>query len=267
VSDGRQRLSLSTRAQIGLMRSATTALKLTGQRERVLAWRLQRAQRARRAAGPDSPLTQPALHGMDRQLDALIDRDGGFFVEAGGNDGYTQSNTYWLERFRGWRGILVEPMQELYDVARDERPSAEVIRAALVPFDHAGDTVRMRFADLMSTVSDTHADDWRTRMGTITGWRDPYEADVPARTLSSILDAAGAPEVDLLSLDVEGYEPSVLQGLDLSRHAPRWILVEVHDLQSGRPPLEAILGDRYTFHGTLSPLDVLYRRADVPAPG
>ena len=262
-----ERLPLRMRASIAVMRSATAVLKLTGQRERVLTWRIERARRARLAAGPDSPLGWPALHGMDRQLDALIDRDGGFFVEAGGNDGYTQSNTYGLERFRSWTGILVEPMQELYEIARDERPGAQVVRAALVPFDHDGDTVRMRFADLMSTVADEHADDWRTRMGTITGWRDPYEADVPARTLTDILDAAGAPEVDLLSLDVEGYEPSVLRGLDLERHAPRWILVEVHDLETGRPPIEAVLGDRYAFHSTLSPVDVLYRRADLPAPG
>ncbi len=259
----RERLPLDVRAKIALMRSATTALRLTGQRERVLAWRLGRARRARLAAGRDSPLTHPALHAMDHQLDALLDRDGGFFVEAGGNDGYTQSNTYWLERFRGWHGILVEPMQELYELARDERPGSEVVRAALVPFDHEGHSARMRFADLMSTVSDEHADEWRTRMGTIGGWRDPYEADVPARTLTDILDAANAPEIDILSLDVEGYEPSVLRGLDLDRHAPRWILVEVHDLTTGRPPIEEILGDRYSFHSLLSPLDVLYRRADV----
>ncbi|MCW2995193.1 MAG: FkbM family methyltransferase [Conexibacter sp.] len=257
-------LPLRTRALIAVARTGTGLLKLAGQRERVLRWRIERARRARRAVGPDSPLGWPALHGMDRRLDALIDRDGGFFVEAGANDGYTQSNTYGLERFRGWTGILVEPMQELFEIAREEREGAKVVRAALVPFDHEGDTVRMRFADLMSTVSDGHADDWRTRMGTITGWRDPYEADVPARTLSSILDEQGAPEVDVLSLDVEGYEPSVLRGLDLDRHAPRWILVEVHDLETGRPPIEAVLGDRYAFHSTLSPLDVLYRRVDVP---
>jgi FkbM family methyltransferase len=260
-----ERLPLDVRAKIAIMRSATTALKLAGQRDRVLRWRIERARRLRSAADRDSPLVRPALHGMDSKLDALLDRDGGFFVEAGGNDGYTQSNTYWLERFRGWTGILVEPMQELYELARDERERAEVVRAALVPFDHEGDTVRMRFADLMSTVADA-GDDQRTRMGTAAGWRDPYEADVPARTLSDVLDAADAPEVDLLSLDVEGYEPSVLQGLDLQRHAPRWILVEVHDLETGRPPIEAILGDRYAFHSLLSPLDVLYRRADVAAP-
>jgi FkbM family methyltransferase len=260
-----ERLPFKTRATIALARAVTAFLKATGQRERVLRYRTERARRQRLAAGRDDPLSRPALHDMDRQLDALLDRDGGFFVEAGANDGYTQSNTYWLERFRGWRGVLVEPMPELFELCREERPGATVVQAALVPFDHEGDTVRMRFAGLMSTVAGAHEDHWRTRMGNIAGWRDPYDADIQARTLSDVLDAAGAPEVDLLSLDVEGFEPSVLAGLDLERHAPRWILVEVHDGLDGRGPIEAVLGERYVLHRTLSPIDLLYRREDVSA--
>lgn len=262
-----ERLPTRLRAGIAVSRGVTTVLRATGQRERVLQRRLSRARAERAAAGRDDALSWPALHGMDRRLNDILDRDGGFFVEAGGNDGYTQSNTYWLERFRGWRGILVEPMQELYEMCGEERPASTVVRAALVPFDHEGDTVRMRFAELMSTVAGEHLDEHRTRMGTILGWRDPYEDDVPARPLSQILDEHGAPEVDLLSLDVEGYEPSVLRGLDLERHAPRWLLVEVHDQAAGRPPIEAILGDRFVLHEALSPLDLLYRRRDVPSPG
>lgn len=30
--------------------------------------------------------------------------------------------------------------------------------------------------------------------------------------------------IGFLSLDIEGYEPQALEGLDLSRHAPRWML-------------------------------------------
>jgi FkbM family methyltransferase len=255
-----EQLPLKTRTTIALVRAVTALLKATGQRERVLRWRTERARSRRLAAGREDPLSRPALHDMDRQLDALLDRDGGFFVEAGGNDGYTQSNTYWLQRFRGWNGILVEPMPELFELCREERPGATVVQAALVPFDHEGDTVRMHFAGLMSTVAGEHEDQWRTRMGNISGWRDAYEADIPARTLSDVLEAAGAPEVDLLSLDVEGFEPGVLAGLDLERHAPRWILVEVHDGLDGREPIEAILGERYTLHSTLSPIDLLYRR-------
>jgi len=202
---------------------------------------------------------------MDRKLNDIIDIDDGFFVEAGANDGYTQSNTYWLERFRGWRGLLVEPMSELYEFCRLERPAATVVRAALVSYDYAEGTVTMRFGDLMSTVIGSHEVHERTEFGNALGIYDAHTEEVPARTLSALLDEIGAPEVDLLSLDVEGFEPTALAGIDFERHAPRWILVEVHDEGSGRPPIEAVLGDRYVFGQRLSPTDLLYRRAAVGA--
>jgi FkbM family methyltransferase len=248
------------RAVIAAQRAVTSTLKVLGQRERVLDWRLARARAARARIARDDPRARPALFELDRQLNEIIDLDDGFFVEAGANDGYTQSNTWWLERFRGWRGVLVEPMPELSRQCCLERPAAVVVQAALVPFDFEDEFVRMRFADLMSTVSGDHVDDERTRFGTAVGWRDPYELDVPARTLTDVLDQAGAPDVDLLSLDVEGFEPQVLAGIDFDRRAPRWILVEVHDEPTGRPAVERVLGDRYVFHGRLSPMDFLYRR-------
>jgi FkbM family methyltransferase len=206
--------------------------------------------------------SRPALHDMDRRLDELFDRDGGFFVEAGGFDGYTQSNTYYLERFRRWTGILVEPMPELAAEARLNRPHARVFQCALVGGEDAPDSIEMEFGDLMSTVSGIHDEDW-TDAGLVLGWREHRTETVPARSLSDLLDEVGGPQVDLLSLDVEGYEAEVLSGLDLSRHAPAWILVEMHDLAAGRQAISSILGDHYAEHSQLSPLDVLYRRRDV----
>jgi FkbM family methyltransferase len=202
---------------------------------------------------------------MVRKLYAQLDQDGGFFVEAGGFDGYTQSNTYYLERFRNWRGILVEPMPELAAEARLNRPCARVFECALVAHDYAGGAIEMDFGDLWSTVRGLHDEDWAAG-GVVLGWRDQRIQRVPAGTLSGLLDEAGSPEVDLLSLDVEGYETEALRGLDLPRHAPRWILVEMHDLEAGRAQVGEVLGERYIEHGLLSPLDVLYRRRDVPAP-
>jgi FkbM family methyltransferase len=204
---------------------------------------------------------------MERKIDAAIDRDRGFFVEAGGNDGFTQSNTYWLERFRGWRGILVEPMPTYYEECRLERPDATIVHAALVPADFEGETIRMQFGDLMSSVHGAHGDadaerDW-VKPGLVLGWRDPYEADVPARTLSSILEEHDVPEIDLLSLDVEGFEVQALRGLDLNRHAPRWIVVEAHDVDTGKAAIEDVIGSHYLLHAQISPLDLLYRRRDV----
>ena len=86
--------------------------------------------------------------------------------------------------------------------------------------------------------------------------RDTYEITVPARTLTSILDEVGVQEIDLLSLDVEGYELRALQGLDLNRYRPRYMLIET----DFRDEIEEYLSDRdYEAIDTLSHHDVLYR--------
>ena len=38
-----------------------------------------------------------------------IDFNSGFFIELGGYDGFFHSPTYYLEKFKNWQGILVEP--------------------------------------------------------------------------------------------------------------------------------------------------------------
>jgi FkbM family methyltransferase len=256
-------LSLRLRVQFTVTRWITRVLKLLGLREAVIRARcaLARARRHAFERRGSARWSRPALHGMDRRLEEIVGRDSGFFVEAGGHDGYTQSNTYYLERFRGWRGILVEPMREMAAEARRNRPGARVFQCALAPPDSGAEEIEMEFGDLFTTVRGVRSegDDW-VRGGLVLGWRDRRVERVPARTLSSLLEEAGVERIDLLSLDVEGYEEQALRGLDLSRHAPEWILVEMHDLEEGRAKIGAVLGPRYAEHELLSPLDVLYRR-------
>jgi FkbM family methyltransferase len=260
-------LPLGQRLQFRVIRGYTGLLRLVGLREQAWTLRLRVSRGWRRLferLGSDR-YSHPALHGIDRKLDRLFDRHGGFFVEAGGFDGYRQSNTYYLERFRGWRGVLVEPMSELAREARLNRPTATVIQCALVGSGYPEQTIEMEFGDLMSSVSGLHESGW-TDYGFTLGWQDPYTEQVPARSLGDVLGELGSPQIDLLSLDVEGYESQVLTGLDLDRHAPMWILIEMHDLATGRRQMAPILGARYVEHAQLSPMDVLYRRRDVPPP-
>jgi FkbM family methyltransferase len=214
----------------------------------------------------DWSLSRPALYGMDGRLEAILDKEGGFFVEAGANDGYQQSNTYVLERLHGWRGVLVEPVPALFEEAVRERPAARVFNCALVPADHPDREVTLHYGGLMTVVgggrgSEDADREWVAEAHAVAQEEPEHEFRVAARTLSSLLDEVGAPEVDLLSLDIEGYEPQALRGLDLDRHAPRYILVEIRDA-TGRGPIEAVLGDRYVEVERLSPYDVLYARAD-----
>jgi FkbM family methyltransferase len=202
---------------------------------------------------------------MDAQLERQLAFDGGFFVEAGANDGYAQSNTYRLERVRGWRGVLIEPVPALYHEARIERESSQVFNCALVSKDHDGSPVRLIYGGMMTTVCGTRDSEvadraWVEAAHALAQEEPEHEFIVPGRTLSAILDEIDAPEVDLLSLDVEGFEPQVLGGLEFGRHAPRWVLVEIREGGSRREEIEAILGERYVKVEQLSPYDVLYRR-------
>lgn len=200
--------------------------------------------------------SRPALHGIDGKLEELLPQTGGVFIEAGAHDGYTQSNTYFLERHRGWSGLLVEAIPEL-NAKASKRRSARVVQAALVGPDHGSPTAEISFGDLMSKIDD---DGSHTKGGLDNAGRSGYVIEVPARTLSSLLDDAEIQHVDLLSLDVEGFELEVLRGIDFDRHVIDTLVVEMLDMGTQRPAFDALLGDRYEFTGTLSVDDAVYRR-------
>lgn len=203
--------------------------------------------------------SSPALFGMDRRLAQLLPWEGGTFVEAGAHDGYTQSNTYYLERHRGWSGLLVEAIPELHARCERRRPGSRVINGALVSPELSGGSVEVQFGDLMSTVGDdrTHA-----AGGLAVTGRRGYSTEVPALTLSEALTRAGLGAVDLLVLDVEGHELDALAGLDMERHAPRFALIEALDRASQQPAIDLALEPRYEFVEALSEYDLLYRRRD-----
>lgn len=199
-----------------------------------------------------------ALNEIDKKLTKYLNFEGGTFVEVGANDGIRQSNTLFLEMKKGWRGVLVEAVPELYEQCRRNRPRAKVIWAALGSPERVPGVARVRYAGLMSIVKgamrSAAEEDTHVIIGCDIQKLDTYEVDVPYDTLSNVLDRCGVKKVDFLSLDVEGMEAQVLAGLDFRRHAPTYILVEA------RYPgdVEKALGGYYEELDTLSHHDVLY---------
>jgi FkbM family methyltransferase len=206
------------------------------------------------------------LDGLDQKLEAYLDFDKGVFVEAGANDGLTQSNTAYFEQCRGWRGMLVEPIPELAAKCRANRPACIVENCALVPFAAHKNPVAMTYCGLMSVIdggwSDPSAEQAHVEIGRKIQELETYQVDVPGRSLSSLLDRHRLSRVDLLSLDVEGYERQALEGLDFSRHRPNFILVEARF----RAEIDEVLLPLYDVVVQLSHHDVLYRLCKGAAP-
>ena len=218
-----------------------------------------------------------ALHELDRRLEPFLSKRGGVFIEAGANDGIEQSNTLYFERYLGWTGLLVEPIPELAARCRRNRPRCIVENAALVPQGHSGETVELTYCGLMSTTAGAFRSEDVRQLHTAAGEKflSPgdavHQVQAPARTLSAVWDQYCLGEVDLLSLDVEGWEPMALKGLDLSRHAPRFMLIEVRHSQ--REEIDGILETAYRPMACLTLLsghsDILYGRIEktTPRPG
>ena len=200
-------------------------------------------------AGVDAP-GYFGLDELDRKIESYIPQPRGVFVEVGAFDGVNQSNTLHFER-KGWRGVLIEPVPETFEKCRHNRPLALVVNAACVSRDYALDQVPLVDVGLMSMVDGARGQDqqeWIRRGEQVQNLTSRL-SHAPARTLSSILDEHDVQAIDLLSLDVEGYELQVLDGLDFSRHRPRFIVAEDSSVGDIQAALEA---EGYLFVACLS---------------
>jgi FkbM family methyltransferase len=154
--------------------------------------------------------------------------------------------------------MLIEPVAELAAKCRANRPRCIVENCALVSADYRKADVSLRYANLMTVVEGAFkskdAEDEHVATGCDIQEISTYALQAPATTLSALLDKHGVRKVDFLSLDVEGYELNALQGLDLKRHAPRFMLVEARS----REEIDAYLAPVYDAVAVLSHYDVLY---------
>ena len=161
---------------------------------------------------------------FELKLDDLFNKKiNGFFIELGANDGLFQSNTAFLEKSRNWKGILIEPSVKGYEECKKNRPNSICLNYACVSNDFNEEFIYGDFEN-------------NNPMGSVDGKRlkaiKSAQVKVKVSTLEKILDEnlnKNLPEViDFLSLDTEGYELKILQGLNLDKYRPVYILIEIY---------------------------------------
>jgi FkbM family methyltransferase len=165
------------------------------------------------------PIMQPALSESECVWEFFGRRTDGFFVEVGANDPHAGSQTWSLES-KGWRGILVEPLERFQTVLKAARPRSQVFRAACGPPGHPATAEFFEAEASAHSGLRPHAVDAATQYVS--------RETVRVLTLDELLAEAGHPRVDFISIDTEGTQLDVLRGLDLQRHAPKLLLVEDH---------------------------------------
>lgn len=246
-------------------RPAALIMQLSKYRSKPLSWWLQTPLYAARIISvrlnlPWKPNVELSRY---KTLRNYIDLPEGFFVEAGANDGISQSNTIYFER-NGWTGLLIEPIPELAARCRENR-TVPVVECALGGPELVGQNVTMTYGHLMSTINGIGSEvEQREQLEGahrfLPRGQTIYEVDVMVQTLTDIFQEHGAQKIDLLCLDLEGFEPQALQGLNFDYYRPTWLLIEVRY----RDAVENEIGNLYKAVATIEG-DVLYRiRSDAP---
>ncbi|MEM9224942.1 MAG: FkbM family methyltransferase [Pseudomonadota bacterium] len=147
----------------------------------------------------------------------------GFYVDVGSYHPWRFSNTYKLY-LRGWHGIAIEPNPDAAAAFRRTRPHDAFVGCGVST--EAGTQQFYRFADAkLNTFSPGQAREFEKRGDPVIG-----KVDVACRRLDDILgEHAPGQDIDLLSVDCEGYDLAVLQSNDWARWRPGVILTEDYD--------------------------------------
>ncbi|XP_042893986.1 protein Star-like [Penaeus japonicus] len=161
---------------------------------------------------------------------------GGFFVEAGALDGQYFSNTLWLEKERGWTGLLVEPDALNFQHLVWRRRKAWISNTCITPGQHPREatfeSMNRPGDSLMGTIGwlyRANTREFKTQMSyndemSATSFKSYSRAQ--CFPLASYLAALNVSKVDFLSLDIQGGEWEVIHSLPLDRITIRAIAVE-----------------------------------------
>ncbi len=155
----------------------------------------------------------------------LMDKQPGFYVDVGAHHPDRYSNTAWFYR-HGWRGINIEANPELCEKLMQARPR-DITLACGVGTEE-GELDFFLFSEpAVSTFDPDVAAAYEHRNN---DWRVVSRIPVPVRPLAGILHehVPQGTVIDLLSVDVEGFDFDVLQSNDWDCFAPTVVLVECH---------------------------------------
>jgi FkbM family methyltransferase len=186
---------------------------------------------------PERTQPVPRISCAQNMEDILLDRlfrgSVGTYIDIGANHPFVDSNTCYFHQL-GWRGVNIEPAPAAHALFVQHRPDALNLRVAASDSDHEG---MMTFHQVvnedgltgLSTLESSVADDYRR-----SGYR-VEEIVVPVKTVASLIEEYQLAPPDLLSIDVECHEASVIRGIPFEHWQPKVLVIESTTPLSDRP--------------------------------
>jgi len=145
----------------------------------------------------------------------FLDKYQGISLEAGSFDGLTECSTKFFEENYGWASFNIEPLPHIFDKLVINRPNSFNFPMAL---SNANGEKDITVYDINTygihntNASLNHTDKHRKLLEKISrGEKKTFT--VQCMTYKDFIECAGIKHIDLFVLDVEGYEPEVIEGM------------------------------------------------------
>jgi FkbM family methyltransferase len=189
--------------------------------------------------------------GQDHFIDQHLMREkrNGVFVDVGGYDGITGSNSYFFEAVRGWNGLLIEPVPEYFDAAKAVR-RCTCVQECVASVDGTRHFLHVREGyTQMSGLLESYSKDLLAKVRDNPRHEEELQL-LPTSSLASLIRRQGITHIDCLFVDIEGAEIEVLSSFFASRIDVAVCCVENNQSDPRLPELMAEAGfERAEFIG------------------
>ena len=157
-------------------------------------------------------------NGVDQRVAEIFDGFVGHACDVGANDGALLSNSLMFEEL-GWTVLCVEPNPMLAKKGRAFRKLWRQVACGAVDAEDVDfHAVGGHYTYASYSALDTTGVQWNVPDHMIFKCR--------VRTLDWLLDEAGFPRLDYLTLDVESWERAVMAGFTVEKWKPKVIVLE-----------------------------------------
>ena len=171
-----------------------------------------------------SKKTYYSFSGVDVIIENIFrNKKKGFYVDVGCQNPIKNNNTYLLHK-KGWFGLNIDLDKDNIDFFNVSRPNDENINTAISNKVGQTDLYFYHRKSPINTIDKSTSDFQKANVSQI--------KKIQTNTLNNILNNSKYKntKINLLSVDVEGHELQVFEGLDFNLYKPEVIVVEVLDL-------------------------------------
>jgi FkbM family methyltransferase len=144
----------------------------------------------------------------------------GVFMDIGAHDGITLNNTLYFEKNYNWTGVNVEPIKDVFDKLVINRPTSINLNVACSNKEGIAEFINTTgYTEMLSGLKDEydsrHFNRVNQELHHYGGKLDIIR--VNTKTVESICDMYSIKHINLMSIDVEGAEFSVIKSINFDK--------------------------------------------------